>query len=320
MKCNNLTLFSQNSFGVRKVYRSESFDESSFLFRQYLEDIKNISPINGAEMKKLDKDILQGGTAAINARQRLIEGNLRNVVSMARSTARKTGKPLMDLIQDGNMGLIKAANLYNGNGKFMNFAHNYVFANIARAVDDEFTSVRLPVNINEAVRRVERGAEKVSQKLNRSVSRKEELEYLANELGYAGKNSITNLQYIQNLALPVASLDEFQKKSLYKNEFLTSKRLSPQVVFDKKVLRGMLDSVLSELKPPFREAVIKYLGLFGNEKQNFTEMANDRNFTPSAINLRYNRGLQILRKLVKRRQYSELVEFLATKGKITHFI
>ena len=111
----------------------------------YLKEVAKVSMIDKDEMKEILKD-LKKKKASKEAKQRLIQGNLRLVISIAKRYVRP-GVELNDVIEAGNMGLIAATNKYDPDKgtKFSTYAHDWIKEYISRAVLNQTKSVHIPV-------------------------------------------------------------------------------------------------------------------------------------------------------------------------------
>lgn len=174
-------------------------DESVMLdsIKAYLKSIGNHPRLTFEEEKELSKLALNGDKNAIN---KLVECNLLLVVSIAKKYY-GCGLPLLDLIQEGNIGLITAAKKYDGEKgfRFSTYATYWIRQTISRALSESSRTIRLPGNMVELLNKVKRVSTELSQKLGR----KPEEEEIAAELGV----EIDKVQAVMDLAQVVNSLD-----------------------------------------------------------------------------------------------------------------
>lgn len=147
-------------------------DESLSL---YFKDVSKLSMITPEEEIKLAKKIQKGD---INAENQLVKANLRFVISVAKQYQNK-GLDLVDLIQEGNLGLIKSAKLYDPSKgyKFISYAVWWIRQSIMKAISDQCRTVRVPMNHITNMSKINKISEKFEQE-NGRVPSKEELENL----------------------------------------------------------------------------------------------------------------------------------------------
>nr|DAR22717.1 MAG TPA: DNA directed RNA polymerase subunit [Caudoviricetes sp.] len=147
-------------------------DESLSL---YFKDVSKLSMITQEEEIKLAKKIQKGD---INAENQLVKANLRFVISVAKQYQNK-GLDLVDLIQEGNLGLIKSARLYDPNKgyKFISYAVWWIRQSIMKAISDQCRTVRVPMNHITNMSKINKISEKFEQE-NGRIPSKEELENL----------------------------------------------------------------------------------------------------------------------------------------------
>lgn len=138
------------------------------ILRSYYAAIKRVSLLTAEEEKELSARIATGDESA---RRRLIEANLRLVVKMARCYV-TPDMPLVDLIQEGNVGLIKAAEKFDGerNVRFSTYASWWIRQSITRALVNSRRAIRLPHRKEELLKRVQRTYNSLTQILQREPS------------------------------------------------------------------------------------------------------------------------------------------------------
>ncbi|MDR1997020.1 MAG: sigma-70 family RNA polymerase sigma factor [Candidatus Margulisbacteria bacterium] len=150
-------------------------DLDADLIRKYLEGIRKYPLLTFAEEQELSKKIQQGSVAA---RQALINSNLRLVVTIAKGYT-KYGLPFLDLIQEGNLGLIRAAEKfdYRKEVRFSTYASEWVRQKIMRALDDCSRTIRLPIEAHRRLNQLEFYSDILRQELGREPSVEELADY-----------------------------------------------------------------------------------------------------------------------------------------------
>jgi RNA polymerase primary sigma factor len=142
--------------------------------RQAQEYLREIECENGQsieDLKRIETGVAVGQAKARRARQELVEANLRLVVSVAKRFA-WWQLPYLDLIQEGNIGLLKAAERfdYRLGFKFSTYAYWWIWQTISRYIHDHARTIRIPVNVNEARSRLSRTARTIAHELGREPS------------------------------------------------------------------------------------------------------------------------------------------------------
>ena len=134
----------------------------------YLQDIAQIPVLDEEEEKELGRRSAQGDETA---RKRLAEGNLRLVVSLARHFTGR-GVPLLDLIQEGNMGLMHAAEKYDyqKENRFSTYAAWWIREAMQRAIDQQSREIRVPVHVAENMKKVQKAARELQQTFGRDAT------------------------------------------------------------------------------------------------------------------------------------------------------
>ena len=176
-------------------------EETSEPLQIYLNEIGQIPLLSEEEERSLGEKSARGDE---EARRKLSESNLRLVVSLAkRYTGR--GVPLMDLIQEGNMGLMRAAQKYDytKENRFSTYASWWIKEAMQRAIDQQSREIRVPVHVAENMKRVQKTGRELQQSLGRDVTPKEIAEKLGDKTEEEVKNILNYLQSPVSLETPV---------------------------------------------------------------------------------------------------------------------
>ena len=178
------------------MVENENFEITNGI-KTYLRDIGKYPRLTADEEKELSVLALAGDQNAIN---KLIECNLLLVVSVAKKY-HGCGLPLLDLIQEGNLGLMKAAKKYDGTKgfRFSTYATYWIRQKIARALGDSSRTIRIPANMVDLISKIRKASGKLAQELNRQPTEQE----IADELGM----EIDKIQAALDIAQVSTSLD-----------------------------------------------------------------------------------------------------------------
>lgn len=165
--------------------------------KAYLKSIGNHPRLTFEQEQELSVKALNGDRNAVNT---LVECNLLLVVSVAKKYY-GCGLPLLDLIQEGNLGLIKAAEKYDGSKgfRFSTYATYWIRQSISRALGDQSRTIRIPANMIELLSKVKKATAELTQKLGRVPSDKEIASHLNIELD--------KVQAVMDIAQATTSLD-----------------------------------------------------------------------------------------------------------------
>ena len=161
--------------------------------RLYLREIGRIKLLSANEEIDLARKIIQGGTPGAIAKRKLVQANLRLVVSIAKKYVGR-GMLFLDLIQEGNLGLIRAAEKFDHERgfKFSTYATWWIRQAITRAIADQARTIRIPVHMVETINKLK----KVTRRLAQELSRKPTEDELAIEMNV----SIPKLREIIKIA------------------------------------------------------------------------------------------------------------------------
>jgi RNA polymerase primary sigma factor len=225
------------------------------------------------------------------AKKKLIESNLRLVMSITRNYT-KAGVPLLDLIQEGNLGLIRAVEKfdYRMGFKLSTYATWWIRQSITRALADQGRTIRLPVHVAEQVRRVMRARRVLTQKLNRDAT----VEELAKESGFPVKRVNELLDLVEDpvsLETPVGD-----GESSYGDLIEDLKTERPDKQTSDRLRKQELAAALERLNPRMRHVLALRFGLGeDNDPKTLEEVGEGLGITRERVRQLESRALRELR-------------------------
>lgn len=249
----------------------------------YMKEIGRYPLLSYKEEVEICKKIAEGNPEAT---KKLIESNLRLVVSIAKKYLNNTSIPLLDLIQEGNIGLMKAVEKfdYTKGFKFSTYATYWIRQSIGRAITDQSRTIRIPVHINELLAKVSKTSKKLTQTLGREPSCQE----IANEIG----EDVNKIIEIMNISKTPVSLDKSLGDDDETNfgDIVADRRIDHAMSgILKEETRKEVLAIFNTLPPREREIMIRRFGILTGESETLEEIGKDFNLTRERI-----RQLEIL--------------------------
>lgn len=269
-------------------------DHSSESLKAYCASIRAIGLLTTEEEKDLSDRIAKGSE---QARARLIEGNLRLVIKIAKSY-RNSGMPLVDLIQEGNIGLIKAAERFDGarNVRFSTYAAWWIRQSIMRALVNTGRIIRLPHRKEELLKHIQATIGIMSQKLKRNPTTAE----LASELNLPE----AELNELRSMAGTPSTLERDNEEEGSLLEVYEDFSYSPEVEFEKAYLREETEKLLMELEAKERDILATRFELFGRARKTLKQMGAELGISPETVRQAEKRAVSKLRHVAESRELS----------------
>jgi RNA polymerase primary sigma factor len=255
----------------------------------YLREIGRIPLLTGEEEIKLAKRIAQGDESA---KKRLAEANLRLVVSIAKKYIGR-GLSLLDLIQEGNTGLLRAVEKFDFRKgyKFSTYATWWIRQAITRAIADQARTIRIPVHMVETINRLIR----VQRQLVQDLGREPLPEEIAAEMGIEVDKVENILKISQETVSLEAPVGEEEDSRL--GDFLEDKEsLSPEESAIYQLLRGHVAEFLQYLSPREQRILKMRFGLEEGRTHTLEEVGKEFGVTRERIRQIEAKALQKLKK------------------------
>ena len=271
---------------------ASTVETSTDSLQLFLKDIGRVELLTAAQEVELAKRIERGEH---RAKQEMIEANLRLVVSIAKRY-RNQGLPFLDLIQEGTIGLVRAAEKfdYRKGFKFSTYATWWIRQAVARALADKARTIRMPVHVVEKLNKIVRAERKLRAELGREPSSREiakELELGPDEVEHIRRSAQTPV----SLEKPVGDEEESEFGHFLTDESEPLPDEAAEVTLRKETLRG----ILASLAPRERAVLELRYGLDGEHPRTLDEVGRTFNVTRERIRQIENQSLKKLRALAE---------------------
>ena len=268
--------------------------------RMYLKEIGTVPLLTAEEELRLAKRKAEGDEVA---KDRLIEANLRLVVSIAkRYTGR--GMSFLDLVQEGNLGLIKGVEKFNYEKgyKLSTYATWWIRQSVTRALADQARTIRVPVHMVETINRMSKMQRKLTLELGYEPSSAE----LAEALGMSESKVLEIMQIAREPASLETPIGEEDDSNL--GDFVADNNtVTPEANVESVMLREHIDLLLQDLKDRERQVIVLRFGLEDGHPRTLEEVGKEFNVTRERIRQIEAKALRKLRNPVRSKKIKDFL-------------
>lgn len=268
----------------------DSFADDSV--RLYLREIGKIPLLTPEEEADLAQRVVNGDK---KAKDKMVEANMRLVVSIAKRYSGR-GLDFLDLIQEGNTGLLRAVEKFDPEKgfKFSTYATWWIRQAITRAIADQARTIRIPVHMVETINKVMRTSRRMTQELNREPT----VEEIAKEMSM----EVEKVEYVMRIKQDIASLDasvgrDGEDEDSVLGDFVEDEeRASPEDSTANQILKEQIAEIISTLSDREQKIIKLRFGIGGGRPHTLEEVGAEFSVTRERIRQIEAKALSKLRK------------------------
>lgn len=291
-------------FEFEEDVKKQTYDSDYMVdtIKAYMQSINAIPLLSPEEEKKLSAQVAKGDAFA---RSRMIESNLRLVVSVAKRYRNYTSIPFLDLIQEGNLGLIKAVEKFDGEKgyKFSTYATWWIRQAISKAITDQSRTVRLPMHITTLLSQMHRSIAELTLKNSKEPS----LEQIAAHM----KTSVKKVKMLQEIIKEPISIntalnddEEGTIEDLIADESVEC----PVLSLHEEARKAKVNEILSTLSSKEIEVITLRFGLKDGKPKTLDEVGKYFKLSKERVRQIENKALDKLRHPIRANQLKEFLE------------
>ena len=296
IKTNDEDLYKDN---LSDLVMSASVDDP---VKMYLKDIGKVPLLSIEEERELAKKVMQGDQ---HAKSVLCEANLRLVVSVAKKYVGKTSMSFLDLIQEGNMGLLRAVDKfdYTKGFKFSTYSTWWIRQSITRAIADQARTIRIPVHMYETINKQKKATRDLFQQLGREPT--------VEEIAKVMDMPVEKVIDIQKISQDTVSLDTpvgEEEDSTLGTFIQDENAVSPAESASTMMLKEQLMEVLSTLTPREQKVILLRYGIEDGHTRTLEDVGKEFSVTRERIRQIEAKALKKLRQPSRSKKLRDYVD------------
>ena len=260
------------------------------LFSEYVREVSNYPVLTSAEELELAKSVKDGD---MFAKKQLVQSNLRLVISIANKVIHVSGIPMLDLIQEGNLGLMVAVEKFNYKlgYKFATYASWWIKQAMFKAISEQSHCMKIPVYIQETLSKFSKIKTKMEQEYNCQVKTRD----VAKKMNISTEKIESFLSAYTKTVSIEGGIERNDGKDINIADILEDERASVYRDIEERNLQEDIESVISTLKERERDVVRMRFGLGNEEKRTLEEIGNIYGVTKECIRQTEMRALEKMR-------------------------